>query len=62
MDCLALAPYHCWRAHYLVTSASEPKFMELPQQTCKRLLTGHLLATDWAKVGRKGPHANAHIG
>jgi hypothetical protein len=46
MDCLALVPYHRWRAHYLVTSAFEPKFMELPQQTCKRLLTGHLVAID----------------
>jgi hypothetical protein len=45
-----------------VTSASEPKFMELPQQTCKRLVIGHRLATDRAKIGRKGSYANAHIG
>jgi hypothetical protein len=62
MDFLALVLCHGWRAHSLVASASEPKFMELPQQTCKRLVIGHRLATDRAKIGRKGSYANAHIG
>jgi hypothetical protein len=39
-DCLALVRRHLWRARYLVNSATEPEFVQFPQEAFELLLTG----------------------
>jgi hypothetical protein len=43
-DCLALVRWHLWRAQYLVNSAPEAEFVQLPRETVERLLTALPLA------------------
>jgi hypothetical protein len=43
-DCLALVRCHLWRARYLVNSAPEPEFMQLPREAFEVLLTGFPVA------------------
>jgi len=44
VDCLALVRRHLWRSRYVVNSATEPAFMQFPQEAFERLLTGLRLA------------------
>ena len=44
VDCLALVRRHLWRARYLMNSAVEPAFVQLPRETFELLLTGLPLA------------------
>jgi hypothetical protein len=44
VDCLALVRRHLWRARYLVNSAAEPEFVQLPREAFELWLTGVPLA------------------
>ena len=39
-DCLALVRRHLWRARYLVNSAPQAEFVQLPREAFELLLTG----------------------
>ena len=43
-DCLALVRAHLWRARCCVNSATEPEFVQFPQEAFELLLTGLSLA------------------